>query len=311
MANFKNLTVQDLLVQENWMELICVDEDATVADVVTTLGKNKIISAPVRNSHNLFEGIIDMLDLITLCVTKFSKVSVLAYESWQQMEEFAQKKVKDLLNISGRNPRLTMSYKVSITELLAILSATNAHRVAVINEAKDVVGLVTQSKLVDFLYKHRGEAKDKMASIRAADIARSPVTSVNMNQFVIDAFKQIWDQQVTGVAVVDNEGKLVGNISASDLVRTHVKPVGPLIHDLYQPIKHFNNIRTNLTEKVYMGDLASYPPITVKSSDSLETIMETVVNNKVHRVYLVDDALAPVGVISLSDIIRTFAPSSQ
>jgi len=185
------------------------------------------------------------------------------------------------------------------------------HRAAVTNEANDIVGLMTQSKLIEFLYHKRAELKDKMSSIRAVDIARSPVASVNMNQFVIDAFKQIWEQQISGVAVVDDEGTLVGNISATDLVRTRVKPVGPIIHDLYQPIKHFNNIRTTMSEKVYMGDLPRYPPITVKSDDRLETIMETVVNNKVHRVYITDDALAPVGVISLSDIIRTFAPGSQ
>jgi len=311
MATIKNLSVKDVVETDTSFNLICLDESDSVADVIVTLGKNRIISAPAKNEHNQLSGIIDMLDLITLCVTKFSKVSLLAMESWQQMEEFAQKQVKDVLNISGRNPDLSISYKAPLSELLLKLSQPNAHRVAVYNEVKDVVGLITQSRVVNVLFERREELKSRFTGTQASQIASRPVESINMNQFVIDAFKQIWDKQVTGIAVVDDTGKLVGNISATDLVRTHVKPIGPILHDLYQPLKNFNNIRATTNDKVLMGDLPSYPPITVHPSDTLETVMKTVVDNKVHRVYLVDDSFKPVGVITLGDIIKMFAPQSE
>jgi CBS domain-containing protein len=46
---------------------------------------------------------------------------------------------------------------------------------------------------------------------------RGPVVTINMKHFMIDAFKLIWDNEVSGVGVVDDNGKLVANISASDL----------------------------------------------------------------------------------------------
>lgn len=47
--------------------------------------------------------------------------------------------------------------------------------------------------------------------------ANRVVHSINMKESVLDAFKAIWDTEVTGLAVLNDNGQLVGNISASDL----------------------------------------------------------------------------------------------
>jgi CBS domain-containing protein len=302
MSGLNNLLAKHILEEEPQFKLVCIDENQTVAEALEILKDSKIISLPVRNAKNTLVGMLDVLDLITLCVTKFSKVSIMAYDSWQQMEEFAEKKVKDLLNISGRNNWCSVDYKAPLVTLTSFLSKPNFHRIVVLNEVKDVVGIISQSKLVEVLYNKRESLSDKL-KITAKELARSPVESIDMNKFVIDAFRKIWDQQVTGIAVVDEQGKLVGNISASDLTRTHYKPIGPIIHDLYQPIKYFNYIRTSSKDKILMAEMPRYPPITVQPNDTLEAVMKTIVENKIHRVYLVDDNSKPVGVISLGDII--------
>jgi CBS domain-containing protein len=55
---------------------------------------------------------------------------------------------------------------------------------------------------------------------------------------------------------------------------------------------------------VLMAEKPKYPPITVQPDDTLETVMKTVVENRIHRVYLVDASFKPIGVISLVDIIQ-------
>jgi CBS domain-containing protein len=303
--------VKDIIQQDKDFNFKIVDANDTVAEVINTLGQNKILSVPVRDSSTgSFVGIVDMLDLITLCVTKFSKVSLLALDSYQQMEEFAEKKVKDVLNISLRDQPRAIQYNAPLTELMTMLSQKNVHRVAVTNEVKDVVGMMTQSRLVEYLYNNKDKLKEKMTVTNASTIAHKPVETINMNEFVIEAFKKIWEKEVSGIAVVDNDGKLVGNISASDLNRTHVKPIGGVIHDLYQPIKQFNNIRVTMQERVMMAEMPKYEPITVNPDDTLDTVMKTTIDKRVHRVYWTDTAGKPVGVISLSDLIQSFASES-
>jgi len=287
---------------DNW-KLIKVEEHTTVSQVLQIMNENHIISVPVEKSNgNGILGIVDMLDLITFCTAKFSSVSLLAEDSYRQMEEFSQKPVKHLLDISGRNHYVALSYTASLNELLTTLS--NSHRVVVINENKKVIGMITQSKMIEFLYKRRSNWTDIMHQ-RVQNLQKS-VESINMKEFVIEAFKRIWEKQISGLAVVNDEGILVGNISASDLLRTHTSPSGEIIHDLYQPIKKFLNIRKDMKDRVMMMDLPECKPIAVSSMDTLETSLIKCLDSHIHRVFIQDNKGKPVGVISLSDIIRQF-----
>jgi len=164
--------------------------------------------------------------------------------------------------------------------------------------------MITQSKMIEFLYKRRSNWTDIMHQ-RVQNLQKS-VESINMKEFVIEAFKRIWEKQISGLAVVNDEGILVGNISASDLLRTHTSPSGEIIHDLYQPIKKFLNIRKDIKDRVMMMDLPECKPIAVSSTDTLETSLIKCLDSHIHRVFIQDNKGKPVGVISLSDIIRQF-----
>jgi CBS domain-containing protein len=277
--------------------------EQTVAQALEIMRNNRIISLPILKSNGLdFDGIVDVLDLITLCATKFGTVSLLAEESYRQMEEFANKPVKDLLDISGRNQWIFVSYKDPLSKLLHLLSTK--HRVAVIDESNAFVGLITQSKFVEFISKNPGMFKQEFN--KKVQNLQKPVESINMKEFVIEAFKRIWDKQVTGLAVVNDDGTLVANISASDLFRVHAKPIGELIHDLYQPLKTFLNIRADIKDQIMMAELPACEPISVTAVDTLGTTIQKCLEHKVHRVFIQDDKFKPVGVISLGDIIQQF-----
>jgi len=46
------------------------------------------------------------------------------------------------------------------------------------------------------------------------------------------------------------------------------------------------------------------PIITCSSTDTLETVVEKVSSNHVHRIYVVDESGKPLRVITLTDILR-------
>lgn len=114
--------------------LISIHENETVAQALKLMKAHGIISLPIRTSNNSFVGFIDMLDLVAFISTKFAQVSLLATESFRQMEEFGQKSIKEIQNISGRNEIVTVSHLSPIIGLCKNLSKPNTHRVVVLNE---------------------------------------------------------------------------------------------------------------------------------------------------------------------------------
>jgi CBS domain-containing protein len=90
-----------------------------------------------------------------------------------------------------------------------------------------------------------------------------------------------------------------------------VSPIGPLIHDLYQPIKEFLHIRSTVEERVNWAKFPNPEPLVVKTTDTMSKVLDEIVSNKVHRVFMVDDQGRPSGVISLCDIIARFLERSE
>jgi CBS domain-containing protein len=285
--------------------LITATDQSKVSDILELMRKNKIISVPIlRETGGPFDGIIDLLDLVTYCTAKFSIVSLLAPESYRQMEEFCNQPVKDLLDVSGRNAWVWISQEEPLKCLIQLLS--KHHRVAIVNDKYDVIQILTQSKLVEFLYKNRRFFPEAMH--QRVDNLQKPVECINQKEFVMEAFKRIWDKEVSGLAVVNDDGVLTGNISASDLLKTHVEPIGEMIHDLYRPVKDFLGIRESLKDKIMMAEIPECKPIAVSPNDTLQSSIEKCLQNKIHRVFIEDDKMKPVGVISLGDIIHQFVP---
>jgi len=283
--------------------LTVVQETDRLESVLEVLGKNRIASAPVFNSKKEFVGIIDMLDLVTYVSAKFSKVSLLAEESYRQMDEFASKQIKDLLGASLRNSPKCISYESPLLPLISLLSDSHTHRVAVLNEQRDLIGLISQCTVVQFLYKKKDQLNEKLNLQVQSWLKKTSVITIHMDRFVIEAFQTIWDEMVSGLAVVNDEGKLVSNISASDLRNTKMKP-GQIIHELYQPLKQFLHIRSSTKEQIMMGDLPKHDPVFVTREATMLDVMELVVTNKVHRVYVVDNNNKLVNLFKFQRVIH-------
>jgi len=308
-------TIKDLLDAESHFHLEYVDDEDTVVTVMQKMRTKKISSLPVRDSvTKKFIGIIDVLDMVTFCCTKYATVSLQAWDSYQQMETFAKTKCKYLLDISGRNTWRVMSQNRPLEDLVAVLANPHAHRVGVVNERHEVVGLISQSKLIQFLWKNRHRLETSLQNIIKSKVElwthihTQQVQTIPHTAAVYDAFYAIWQREVSGLAVVDLEGKLVANISASDIKRCRFYPIiGQMIKDLYTPIKDFLRIPESATDLKKKHHVPYY----IHKSDSMEKVFELIVSEGIHRVFVIDSKMKPIAVISLCDILRRFLESSS
>jgi CBS domain-containing protein len=84
----------------------------------------------------------------------------------------------------------------------------------------------------------------------------------------------------------------LGNLSASDLRGLNV-----------QKLKFLNeSIETFL--QAQLGGIRA--PVSVKSSATLGQVIQNLVENRVHRVWLIDDKEKPIGVVTHTDLMNVF-----
>ncbi|KAE8682976.1 SNF1-related protein kinase regulatory subunit gamma-1-like [Hibiscus syriacus] len=126
--------------------------------------------------------------------------------------------------------------------------------------------------------------------------------SVQSDDLILEAFKRMRDNQVGGLAVVEEPGKkIVGNVSIRDNRHLMLKP------------ELFTNFR-QLTVKDFISTVVSTgqdfgrptSPVTCKVDSTLGGVIQNLATKKVHRVYVVADENEVIGVITLRDVISCF-----
>jgi CBS domain-containing protein len=280
---------QDLPLKEK--SIITFQRTDSLSHVMKTLSEHNILSAPVVTQVGAYYGFIDMLDVVRF-VTDLVGENIMTKHDFdlEKIDEFKSATVQHLMKypISKKNPFHPVSTSQSLLSVIEIL-ATGVHRVPVINESNEIKHLVTQSSVIKFIKDHLeilGAVRKK--KIHETDFGIQYVVSVLHNEAAIDAFKLLKICNVSGLAIVDDNGSLIGVISARDIKR--ISSTAAWISRLFKPVSEF----------------VQNKPVVVRPDDTLEHALVKCVEYDIHRVFVVNEQLEPVGVISLTDILHEF-----
>ncbi len=96
-------------------------------------------------------------------------------------------------------------------------------------------------------------------------------------------------RNITGLPVLDSAGLLVGVLSQTDLVRVRAN-------------QHLASNWPGLA----VGQVMTKPALTIAASASLEEAARAMEERRVHRLVVTDDAATPIGIISTSDLVRSW-----
>jgi len=274
------------------------------------------LSCPVLNKKgHLHYGFLDIMDFIYYFVGELGKkeLSTPGTDVWGVLEKqttFPEMKVKDLMTYPVRllNPFHPIHKGYSIyaaTETMA--REPHLHRVPVIDENRRLINLITQSQIINFLSFNLdllGDRKNKPLN-KMGGVFHS-VVCITKDQEAIEGFKLMVDKGITGVAIVDSilNKKLIGTISTKDL--KGIDADGKWLSRL------FLSAETYLEEMKNSFPQSSRPdgPIFALPTDTLESVVLKLVQNKIHRVFIVnnDQDRVPVGVITMKDVLREVLP---
>jgi CBS domain-containing protein len=117
------------------------------------------------------------------------------------------------------------------------------------------------------------------------------IFQITINQSALAGFQKMRGREVHAVAVVDNDGKLVANLSNSDLRGFNCEKMKLLA----LPVLEFLKAQQTLQA-----------PITCLKDDTVASIIKNILQHHVHHIWVVDATQKPVGVVSLCDIALLF-----
>ena len=143
-------------------------------------------------------------------------------------------------------------------------------------------------------------------------VMTSPVLSVTDSSPLQDAVQLMSDHHVSGLAVVDAAGLLVGELTEQDLmVRESGFDAGPYVMLLDAVIYLRNPL--NWDKEVHqvlgstVGEVMSKTPHSCSAELGLPAAAKLLHERSTQRLFVLDEARHPVGVLTRGDVVRALA----
>ncbi|KAF9426801.1 cell separation during budding [Entomortierella beljakovae] len=293
--------------------VIQVDANSTVEDACETLFKNGISSAPVYDSqNNTYTGMFDYSDMMWYVLLALRKMDVPPENQTFGMRELIKRTsqcqgvpVKLVSDLSGKDPFCTV---ISETRLGAVVNdfSTGIHRMAIMGPTGSVTGILSQSSVLRYLHDHVNDFPQlkplMQSSIEHLGLVGGNILSVRGDAQVLEALMIMSKNNVSSLALLDDQGILQGNISMAD-VRHVTKNLNSSWLWL-SCVKFISNIR--MKRGVENGE-DQYPVLDVNPKSTFGYTIAKLIATKVHRLWIVNDLGQVIGVVSLTDIFRVLS----
>jgi len=286
---------------------------ATREDLVTDVFKGLIahnfLSCPVlQKTKGKWFAFIDMADIVRFIVQNFGEADLKStndvLELMSNTEFFRTQKVNKMIKYPQaiRSPYHPVPTGYSLFSAFECMAREKGlHRIPIVDENRKLVSVLTQSQLVHFAWQNIDMLGGKRL-MTVKDMAyhlQNEVITVKMEDTAMHAFTVMVDKHVSGVAVVGEGGKLVDQLSLRDLKAS--APDGRFFWHLYRPVSEY------LEHCKTKGQAFERPAAVVYCTHdhTLEQVMQMIVQNRIHRVFVVDSEInkKPVSVITLRDIL--------
>lgn len=153
-----------------------------------------------------------------------------------------------------------------------------------------------------------------MTKTVAEVMTANPIT-VEAQTPLNEALKIMAEKKISGLPVVDGEGKLIGVLSETDLMwqetgvepRPYIMILDSIIY-LQNPLRYEKEIHKALGQTV--GEVMSEKPIATSPEKPLREAARLMHDKKVSRLPAIDSEGKVVGILTRGDIIRNMAEES-
>lgn len=264
---------------------------------------NDIQSLGVLDDNGNCVGVVDTFDIMAHTVFAYSFEDRQSVARQIENYDFSKVTIAFIIKEQLANKPLKKFYFSPQEKLESLMEKLSyeLHRVLVTSldwQQRMEYKILTQWDVVRFLwtYMNRFDREVLNKTVKELNLKNPrehlfPVWCINSDESALHGFKLMYYHKVNAIAVVDSKGVLEGNLSASDLRGI----TGDALPLLQLPVMEFLKKAKSKPKEL----------ITCDVNHRFKEVMTRVMLHKVHRAWIVDATRRPVGVITLTDIIRT------
>jgi len=277
--------------------LIYASSKLRTPELMQLLQSNRIIAVPVWDEQGKrWIGIIDMLDIVGAHgMLDWSSTTLDLRELFAKFRGSTMS-AGEIIKLSPRNQHLIIVCPGE-SLLNSMQYLTENHRILIgpRNSAEPKsFRLLSQMDIARELAKTDlgANGKRKIEEL----FPSKAVYSIKEDDIARDAFEQMYKRNLSALAVVDQNGILVTNLSSSDLKTLDADNIGNIMLKVNQFLVAAHGVKPAV-------------PIVCKPADHLEDILPKLLIAQVHRVWITNSVEHPVGVVSLTDITKQLTSS--
>jgi CBS domain-containing protein len=254
-------------------------------------------------------------DRVTATLAKMVTDGIVAVQDLQVVSHRTKGKllpkhvrVRDIMNPNPQRVQLT----TPVNEVARLLLSSTFTGLPVVDRDNRPVGVISQT---DLIYKAGlpmrlgllAEAEDAkiaavleaMAKKQAREVMTSPAVVIHQEAPVTAAVDLMLQKGVKRLPVIDDQGRLVGNLSRVDIFHTILKECPDWQAFQKQQIK-VENLST-------VADIMRREVITVRPETPVEDLIRIIDTNDIQRICVVDENGVFLGLISDKDLLAAFA----
>lgn len=287
-----------------------LDTDASPIDGAKVLWDNNILGAPVYDKvKEEYVGFFDTRDMLSFMVTALKvekgeneEMTPLAARMSESLatgidSQAALAEDPTVAHLAAKNPFISCKDDSTLLEVSKTISPDRCHRVPIVDDTGKVSNIVSQSAIVKYLALKTPPDDLKETLEECGFPYRKDVLCINEDAGAADAFALMASSGRSGIAIVDEEGSLMGNTSARD-IRFAALDEGRTAIDT-DIISYLAIVRQATASK---ND--RYPITYVRETDTLLHTIALLAKTGYHRCFVVDKDKKPVGVVSVSDVVN-------
>jgi CBS domain-containing protein len=150
-----------------------------------------------------------------------------------------------------------------------------------------------------------------MEELTAQDIMTKNVITITGESTIGELSKLLLENKISGVPVVDADGKLAGMITDADIITEDTAPIFPYYVDplvmSYGFVENIEQYQKNMKEylETKVKDVMTHKVRNVRKDALVSEVAKIMVRNRVNRVPVVDEDNKLAGIIARSDIIKS------
>lgn len=148
-------------------------------------------------------------------------------------------------------------------------------------------------------------------SLRASDIMTAEPVCIDLGSTIRQVARLFDEHEISGAPVVDSSGRLVGVVSRTDLVRRYTSGEDERDPRMLAELFSYENEEDEeglMPEQVIaVDDFMTDDPVTADASAPLRDLAAKMLVSRVHRVIIVDNDNAPVGIVTSLDLVKALA----